>query len=351
MKNKKRVLIASSLSCAILLLSAATTQANSAHKDSQDQNKKEHVDKSQQKDKRNVTNKDKNSTAPDDIGKNGKITKRTETVYDEKTNILQNLQFDFIDDPTYDKNVLLVKKQGSIHSNLKFESHKEEKNSNWLKYPSEYHVDFQVKRNRKTEILDQLPKNKISTAKVDSTFSYSSGGKFDSTKGIGRTSSNSYSKTISYNQQNYDTIASGKNNNWHVHWSVIANDLKYGGEVKNRNDELLFYRNTRIATVKNPELSFASKYRYPALVRSGFNPEFLTYLSNEKSNEKTQFEVTYTRNQDILKNRPGIHYAPPILEKNKDGQRLIVTYEVDWKNKTVKVVDKYSDDNKPYKEG
>lgn len=57
----------------------------------------------------------------------------------------------------------------------------------------------------------------------------------------------------------------------------------------------------RIATVENPELSFASKYRYPALVRSGFNPEFLTYLSNEKSNEKTQFEVTYTRNQDILK--------------------------------------------------
>lgn len=49
MKNKKRVLIASSLSCAILLLSAATTQANSAHKDSQDRNKKEHVDKSQQK--------------------------------------------------------------------------------------------------------------------------------------------------------------------------------------------------------------------------------------------------------------------------------------------------------------
>lgn len=135
-----------------------------------------------------------------------------------------------------------------------------------------------------------MPKNKISTAKVDSTFSYSSGGKFDSTKGIGRTSSNSYSKTISYNQQNYDTIASGKNNNWHVHWSVIANDLKYGGEVKNRNDELLFYRNTRIATVENPELSFASKYRYPALVRSGFNPEFLTYLSNESQMRKRNLE-------------------------------------------------------------
>ncbi|WP_187396302.1 leukocidin family pore-forming toxin, partial [Staphylococcus aureus] len=74
--------------------------------------------------------------------------------------------------PTYDKNVLLVKKQGSIHSNLKFESHRNETNASWLKYPSEYHVDFQVQRNPKTEILDQLPKNKISTAKVDSTFSY-----------------------------------------------------------------------------------------------------------------------------------------------------------------------------------
>ncbi|HCY1500773.1 TPA: leukocidin family pore-forming toxin [Staphylococcus aureus] len=351
MKNKKRVFIASSLSCVLLLLSAANTEANSANKDSQDQTKKEHVDKAQQKEKRNVNDKDKNTPGPDDIGKNGKVTKRTVSEYDKETNILQNLQFDFIDDPTYDKNVLLVKKQGSIHSNLKFESHRNETNASWLKYPSEYHVDFQVQRNPKTEILDQLPKNKISTAKVDSTFSYSLGGKFDSTKGIGRTSSNSYSKSISYNQQNYDTIASGKNNNRHVHWSVVANDLKYGNEIKNRNDEFLFYRNTRLSTVENPELSFASKYRYPTLVRSGFNPEFLTYISNEKSNEKTRFEVTYTRNQDILKNKPGIHYGQPILEQNKDGQRFIVVYEVDWKNKTVKVVEKYSDQNKPYKEG
>ena len=49
MKNKKRVFIASSLSCALLLLSAANTEANSANKDSQDQTKKEHVDKAQQK--------------------------------------------------------------------------------------------------------------------------------------------------------------------------------------------------------------------------------------------------------------------------------------------------------------
>ena len=55
-----------------------------------------------------------------------------------------------------------------------------------------------------------------------------------------------------------------------LHWSVVANDLKYGNEIKNRNDEFLFYRNTRLSTVENPELSFASKYRYPALVRSGF---------------------------------------------------------------------------------
>lgn len=64
------------------------------------------------------------------------------------------------------------------------------------------------------------------------------------------------------------------------------NDLKYGGEVKNRNDELLFYRNMRIVIVENFELSFVLKYRYLVLVRSGFNLEFLIYLFNEKLNEK-----------------------------------------------------------------
>ncbi len=60
---------------------------------------------------------------------------------------------------------------------------KEEKNSNWLKYPNEYHVDFQ-EENPETEVLDQLPKNKISTAKVDSTFSYSSGGNLSTKKDL-----------------------------------------------------------------------------------------------------------------------------------------------------------------------
>ncbi len=63
-----------------------------------------------------------------------------------------------------------------------------------VKYPSEYHVDFQVQRNPKTEILDQLPKNKISTAKVDSTFSYSLGGKSIQQKVLDEHHLNSYSQ-------------------------------------------------------------------------------------------------------------------------------------------------------------
>ena len=48
------------------------------------------------------------------LGKTVKSQNELETVYDEKTNILQNLQFDFIDDPTYDKNVLLVKNKAQF---------------------------------------------------------------------------------------------------------------------------------------------------------------------------------------------------------------------------------------------
>ncbi|CYA65680.1 Leukocidin S subunit [Staphylococcus aureus] len=114
MKNKKRVFIASSLSCALLLLSAANTEANSANKDSQDQTKKEHVDKAQQKEKRNVNDKDKNTPGPDDIGKNGKVTKRTVSEYDKETNILQNLQFDFIDDQHMTRMSYLSKNKGQF---------------------------------------------------------------------------------------------------------------------------------------------------------------------------------------------------------------------------------------------
>ena len=106
------------------------------------------------------------------------------------------------------------------------------KNSNWLKYPSEYHVDFQVKKKSKTEILDQLPKNKISTAKVDSTFSYSSGGKFDSTKGIGRTSSNSYPKRLVIISKIMTQLPAVKIITGMYTGQLLRNDLKYGGEVK-----------------------------------------------------------------------------------------------------------------------
>ncbi len=82
-------------------------------------------------------------------------------------------------------------------------------------------------------------------------------------------------KTISYNHKIMTQLPVRKTD---LACTLVSycESLSIGGEVKNRNDELLFYRNTRIATVENPELSFASKYRYPALVRSGFNPEFLS---------------------------------------------------------------------------
>ena len=121
------------------MLSAANTEANSANKDSQDQTKKEHVDKAQQKEKRNVNDKDKNTPGPDDIGKTVKLQSVLYLNTIKRQIFLQNLQFDFIDDPTYDKNVLLVKTR--VNS-FKFKVCFIKTNASWLKYPSEYHVDF-----------------------------------------------------------------------------------------------------------------------------------------------------------------------------------------------------------------
>ncbi|EUG51347.1 hypothetical protein O769_02843 [Staphylococcus aureus M0284] len=43
--------------------------------------------------------------------------------------------------------------------------------------------------------------------------------------------------------------------------------------MKKRNEKRKKKRKTRSKNRENPELSFASKYRYPALVRRGCNPK------------------------------------------------------------------------------
>ena len=107
-----------------------------------------------------MNDKDKNTPGPDDIGKTVKLqsvlylnTIKRQIFYKIYNSTLSMIQ--------HMTRMSYLSKQGSIHSNLKFESHRNETNASWLKYPSEYHVDFQVQRNPKTEILDQLPKIKF----------------------------------------------------------------------------------------------------------------------------------------------------------------------------------------------
>lgn len=285
-----------------------------------------------------------NKIKQDNIGDSGKVTKRTAVKYDGKSKITQSLQFDFIDDPNYDKNALVVKAMGSIPSGEYFNyinpDGRYPQAEFW--FPAEYHIKLNVDDNNQgTEVINSLPKNNVDTVNVDETMGYSIGGSITSQKALSLRGSYNYSKSISYKQENFKTILTDNTNNKATEWKVVADKLKYGDRIKAREDKYLFFKVDNNTDEKKPETYFAGTAFLPALIKSGFNPEFLTYLSNEKSNKKTKFKVEYKRNHDEITAALRDYEDSPrtFYRKNERGVGYVVTYEVDWENKKVKAVE------------
>lgn len=285
----------------------------------------------------------------EEIGKDGSVMKRTEVGADFEKGLTQQVHFDFINDPKYDKDALVVRTKGSIASQLEYGKYR--KNGVFfaqMRYPGEYGVSVNVKDSPKTEILDYLPKNNIDSVDVSESFGYSVGGSISSNNSGNLFGSVNYSKTINYKQMNYKTLLNGKTSNKGVEWNVVADSLFYNGNINLRGDNRLFTRDGEEPNENKPEGFFAGKSTLPSLVRSGFNPDFLTYLSNEKDNKKSQIVVTYTRMYDELdKAYQGSHFLRDINKnaylQNISGNAYKVTYEIDWQNKKVKMINQESE--------
>ncbi|EGQ2806687.1 gamma-hemolysin subunit A, partial [Staphylococcus pseudintermedius] len=56
----------------------------------------------------------------EEIGEGAQIIKRTEDVSSRKWGVTQNIQFDFVKDPKYNKDALIIKMQGFIKSRTSF---------------------------------------------------------------------------------------------------------------------------------------------------------------------------------------------------------------------------------------
>lgn len=285
----------------------------------------------------------------DEIGKDGQVTKRTQVGSDINGGFTQILNFDFIDDPKYDKDALVLSTKGNIASQLEYGKFRENPLFfSQMRFSGEFGVRIHVKDNPKTEILDYLPKNNIESVDVSETFGYNIGGSISSNESGSITGGVNYSKTINYKQNNYRTLLSSDTSNQSVGWNVIASSLFYNGHTNVRGDLNLFRNDAGDRIEHDPRTFLAGKSTLPSLVRSGFTPDFLTYLSNDKQNTKTQITVRYQRlNDEIDAAFYSSNFAiVPQMGRyymNISGNAFTATYEIDWKNKKVKMLKQESE--------
>ncbi|SUK09186.1 leukocidin/hemolysin toxin family protein [Staphylococcus aureus] len=282
-----------------------------------------------------------------------KMYTRTATTSDTEKNISQSLQFNFLNEPNYDKETLFIKAKGTISSGLEILY----PNGYWsstLRWPGSYSVSIQnVDDNTNTKVTDFAPKNQDETRDVKYTYGYKTGGNFTiNQNGLSGniTQEYNYSETISYQQPSYRTLIDKPTSNKAVAWKVEANVIKNMGYDHTR--DATTDGNTKVGSeiftlTRNGNLwardNFTPKNKMPVTVSEGFNPEFLTVMSHDKKGKgHSLFVVRYKRVMDDFEIRWNYRniwgYWSGKNNVNKKEESLAALYEIDWKTHSVKLI-------------
>ena len=279
-----------------------------------------------------------------EIGEGAKVIKRTEDAFSPQRGVTQNIQFDFIDDNKFNKDALIIKMQGHIQSRTQYRWFKNDISTGTAQmlWPSKYHIKFKT-NDSNTDVVNFLPKNNIDSVDVSQTTGYNIGGTFDSGLSGGISGGYNYNKSISYNQQSYKSEVKEQSSKT-VAWDVSANEFLKDGERYSAHDDLALVGWDPYS--KNPRGFFWEDTEQPVLIKSGFNPSFITTVSREKdsNNPTSTFEITYGRTFDLtnairkytfsgISYLGGYHQAEVYKNKN-----YTVKYEVNWNTHEVKII-------------
>ncbi|HEC2242360.1 TPA: leukocidin/hemolysin toxin family protein [Staphylococcus delphini] len=273
----------------------------------------------------------------EEIGEKAQIIKRTEDVTSKKWGATQNIQFDFVKDPKYNKDALIIKMQGFIQSRTAFTDVKGKgyEATKRMIWPFQYNIALKT-NDPNVSLINYLPKNKIESVDVSQTLGYNIGGNFNNSPSISGKGAFNYLKKISYNQQNYVSEVAQQNSK-NIKWEVKANSFN------TENGQLSAYAThlfVRSPIGPNARDFFEPESNLPPLIQSGFNPSFIATVSHEKdSGETSEFEIAYGRNIDITYAtffpRTGI-----FAERRHNAfvnRNLVTKYEVNWKTHEIKV--------------
>ncbi|HDE6470009.1 TPA: Panton-Valentine bi-component leukocidin subunit S [Staphylococcus aureus] len=276
----------------------------------------------------------------ENIGDGAEVVKRTEDTSSDKWGVTQNIQFDFVKDKKYNKDALILKMQGFINSKTTYYNYKNTDHIKAMRWPFQYNIGLKT-NDPNVDLINYLPKNKIDSVNVSQTLGYNIGGNFNSGPSTGGNGSFNYSKTISYNQQNYISEVERQNSK-SVQWGIKANSFITSLGKMSGHDPNLFVGYKPYS--QNPRDYFVPDNELPPLVHSGFNPSFIATVSHEKgSGDTSEFEITYGRNMDVTHaTRRTTHYGNSYLEGSRIHNAFVnrnytVKYEVNWKTHEIKV--------------
>lgn len=285
-----------------------------------------------------------------------KITlyKTTATSDNDKLNISQILTFNFIKDKSYDKDTLVLKATGNINSGYKKPNPKDYNYSQFY-WGGKYNVSVSSESNDAVNVVDYAPKNQNEEFQVQQTLGYSYGGDINISNGLsgGLNGSKSFSETINYKQESYRTTIDRKTNHKSIGWGVEAHKIMNNGWGPYSRDSYdptygneLFLGGRQSSS--NAGQNFLPTHQMPLLARGNFNPEFISVLSHKQNDtKKSKIKVTYQREMDRYTNQWNRLHWIGNNYKNQNTVTFTSTYEVDWKNHTVKLIGTDSKETNP----
>ncbi|MCC2544718.1 beta-channel forming cytolysin [Bacillus thuringiensis] len=292
-----------------------------------------------------------------DIGENGqnaKVYNNFSTLFDEQAKIKTSLLVSIIDDPYSNKQIAVIKTDGSnISANKSVEGltdeygHEAGYMSAVLKWASSYNIGMEL-TNENSQFYKVSPINTIDTKTITSSIGYNIGGEIkvsDKADGGGSVGMN-WSTSTSYDQPDYKTVLETDTAN-KVQWRIpFISTMNQGYGPYNRESDDSIYRNQLFMKSRNAATwakdNFISSDEMPALASYGFSPGMIAVVIADKSEDISTFKITYTRNSDDYRMDwtsffNGVHGSGAgwwVGGNIKDVSKGISVhnYSVDWKN-------------------
>lgn len=271
------------------------------------------------------------------VGKKAEVY--TSSDASDTSNIKTTVSASFIKDPNDSNLTALISVKGFIPSNLKKYGGYY---NGFMDWTSQYDMVIEsIDKDNKVKILESIPHNQIEKVDVTESIGYSIGGNISVSKNSGSGGGNanySVQRSIKYEQPDFKTIkkADGLTK---ASWSLVFNKTKDGYDRDSYNilygNEMFMkarYSNTGINNlIDDKDLS--------PLISGGFTPDMVTALKAPKDMKKSKFTVTYKTYQDLYSVKwSGTEWSGSNIKAWRPSS-ITHTYELDWENNTVKLVD------------